>query len=344
MHQLQSPTDLLRYDAWIQSHPEGSLWQSLEWKTYQEALGREVRIYAQSTGNILESSALVVIDRTRLGLSTWDIPRGPLGNAESLLEEIVEQAKSERCISVFLSPQQRLIANSQKLIASSRHEQPPATRLIDLTQPEDAILAQMKQKGRYNIRLAEKHGVHVVQSTDIDAFAHLAAETARRDGFQAPPAARYRTFLHTLPGAFLLMAYPQNPQLETRNSQPSPSPSPSPIAGLLGVLWNGTGIYYYGASDYTHRHLMAPYLLQWEAIKYCKAQGCHTYDLLGIAPKGNQEHWKANSQKPIANSWTGITRFKEQFGGTIVEYPPEQQIIIRPMMDRLLRVKRWIFC
>jgi len=76
---LSQETDLATYDAWVKRHPQGSLWQSLEWKRFQEALGREMRVYAAMEGQEIQASALVVIDRTAFGLTTWDVPRGPLG-------------------------------------------------------------------------------------------------------------------------------------------------------------------------------------------------------------------------------------------------------------------------
>ena len=213
-----------------------------------------------------------------------------------------------------------------------RTEQPPATRLIDLTQSGGEDFGSDEAKGRYNIRVAEKHGVMVKRSNDIDAFARLAAETARRDGFTAPPAARYRKFLESLPGAFLLLAFqpPANPQTS----------KPAPVAGLLGVLWNDTGIYYYGASDYAYRSLMAPYLLQWDAMKLCKAAGCHTYDLLGISRPTTHDLTTHHPPSTTHDSWSGITRFKEQFGGRVVEYPPEQQILLKPWANKVLQWKR----
>lgn len=244
---------------------------------------------------------------------------------ENFLKHIAQQAIAEKCLSLFYSPIELILHSQFSILHSARTEQPPATRLIDLRQSDDEILAQMKQKGRYNIRLAEKHSVIVQQSTDIDTFVRLAAETARRDSFTAPPASRYQKFLESLPGAFLLLAYQEQ---GTKNKEP--------IAGLLGVTWNGIGIYYYGASDYQYRNLMAPYLLQWEAIKLCKAAGCHTYDLLGIAKPASR------NQQPLISSWSGITRFKEQFGGIIVECASEQQILLRPWTHRLLHWKRKI--
>jgi lipid II:glycine glycyltransferase (peptidoglycan interpeptide bridge formation enzyme) len=57
---------------------------------------------------------------------------------------------------------------------------------------------------------------------------------------------------------------------------------------------------------------MAPHLLQWEQIKYAKAQGCQNYDFWGIV----NEHTKDKR----GSSWEGFTRFKRGFGGQEVNY------------------------
>ena len=105
-----------------------------------------------------------------------------------------------------------------------------------------------------------------------------------------------------------------------------------PIAGLIGVKWQGTAMYYYGASSYEHRHLMAPYLLQWEAIRRAKANGCKAYDLLGISP----------DSAPLDDPWAGISDFKRKFGGTVVTYPPEQMLVLKPVVKLALEWKRKI--
>jgi lipid II:glycine glycyltransferase (peptidoglycan interpeptide bridge formation enzyme) len=97
----------------------------------------------------------------------------------------------------------------------------------------------------------------------------------------------------------------------------------------MGVTWNGTGIYYYGASSYEHRNLMAPYLLQWEAMRLCKKSGCDHYDLLGISAPDS-----------VDDPWAGISDFKRKFGGTVITYPPEQTLVLRPMVKRALGLKR----
>ncbi len=321
---LTSAEDLNLYNAWIKNHPQGTLWQSLEWKKYQEVLGRTVRIYADIDVAIT-ASAMVIIDKTMGGFSTWDIPRGPLGpqmengewRMENFLERILADAKHDTCMSLFYSPAHSFpILNPQfSILNSSRHEQPEATRILTINQSEEDILKQMHQKGRYNMKVAEKNGVRVEESTDIEAYAKMSSDTAKRDGFIGGSVKRYKAFLENIPGSFLLLAYVGE--------------NASPVAGLIGVVHGKTGIYYYGASDYTHRALMAPYLLQWEAIKHCKKSGCTHYDLLGIAPPETVNH-----------PWSGISDFKAKFGGEVILYPPEQEIVLKPFLKRILMMKR----
>ena len=222
---LTTTEDLEAYVAYLKNAPGASLWQSLEWRPYQESLGRQTRLYGLKmgtggskpgaeggeSGSVFAATALVVIDRTTFGLATWDIPRGPLFESEEagreLLQEIVEDAKRERCMALYFSPPQPLSTIHYPLSTSLRAEQPEATLIIHLTQSEESILAHMKPKGRYNISVAKKHGVEVRASSDIAAFSALMMETSRRDGFRPLPSSHYAHFLKGLPGSFLLLAY-----------------------------------------------------------------------------------------------------------------------------------------
>ncbi len=314
---LTSEHDLQAYGRWIQSHAQNALWQSLAWGDYQKALGRDVRIYGVIDGEAITGGALVVIDRTTGGLCTWDIPRGPIGqHGNELLDAITADAKAAGALALFASPLLPLSLSGS--LPSPRHEQPDATRILDLTLDDNALLAQMKPKGRYNIGVAQRYALEVRESHDVDAFYALLQKTSERDAFGIGSKSRYKAFLERVPGAFLLLCY------HTSFSDTEP------IAGFLGVIHGSTGIYYYGASSYEHRQLMAPYLLQWEAIRRCRAAGCTSYDLLGVAPPD------AGDSHP----WAGVSTFKEKFGGTVVTYPHEQQLILRPWLWRALQVKR----
>jgi len=315
MCQLTSDKDLAAYKTWITNHADGNFWQSLGRKKYLESLSKEVRIYALKDDGQIHTSALVSIDTTTGGYSTWEIPRGPIGkDASTLVQQISLVAKKEKCIALFVSPMQEVSIGKK----SPRHIHCEATRIVDLTQSEVDILAQMKQKGRYNIKVATKKEVTVKESKDIDAFYALIEKTGARDGFTHLSKKKYKSFLSNLPGSFLLMAYSSDDKEST------------PIAGVLSVIWNGTGIYYYGASDHAYRASMAPYLLQWESMKLCKSNGCTSYDLLGIAPEGSGHK----------HPWAGISSFKEKFGGEVKNYRQERIIILKPLLYWLLQMKR----
>lgn len=211
--------------------------------------------------------------------------------------------------------------------------QPNDTLLLDLEKSEEQLLSEMKPKGRYNIKLAEKKGVkvHIADPAnadsanfahDLSAFHKILQETTTRDGFSGHPQSYYENMLKSLqptPHAQLYLATFEN----------------QVIAGLLATTYNGTTIYYYGASGAAHRNLMAPYLLQWQAIREAKQIHCHTYDFLGISPP------QAESASAIAaacHPWAGVTDFKKKFGGQSVSFQPPQEFVFKPLLYHFYRL------
>lgn len=164
---------------------------------------------------------------------------------------------------------------------------PPYTALINLTQNEEDILAAMKPKGRYNIRLAKKKGVEVrrVQknSENIEIFYKLIQETTSRDSFAGNTKSYYELFLSSIENAELYFAFHEDEVL---------------AAGIF-VRDEDVMIYYYGASSNHKRNLMAPYLLQWHVIESAKNAWCTLYDFLGVAGDNEQK-----------SSLAGVTDFK----------------------------------
>ncbi len=188
----------------------------------------------------------------------------------------------------------------QKRAKPYKHFLEPWTRILDLTKTEEILLSEMHEKWRYNIRLAEKRWVATEWATptkeNIDIWMSLLSDTTSRDGFAQNSRKYYECFLSVLEkneSGGLLFAY-----FESRV-----------IAGGIFVYSWDTAIYYYGASssDREVRKHMAPYLLQWEAIREGKRRWCERYDFLGIA-------WPDNKN----SSLRGVTEFKEKFGGEIV--------------------------
>ncbi|MDR2134231.1 MAG: peptidoglycan bridge formation glycyltransferase FemA/FemB family protein [Treponema sp.] len=205
--------------------------------------------------------------------------------------------------------------------------QPPDTVLVDLGPSESAILAAMKPKWRYNIGLAGKRGVTVSRrdGEGLDAFYALLAETALRDGIAVHSPEYYRTLFEVMNGAAGggkpgdgLRLYLAKHEGDT-------------LAAIV-TLFRGTGAtYLYGASSNTKRNLMAPYALQWQAMRDAKAAGCGFYDLFGIPPSDDPSH-------PMR----GLYRFKTGFGGRIVHRPGSWDYPCKPLACALFRTAEGI--
>jgi lipid II:glycine glycyltransferase (peptidoglycan interpeptide bridge formation enzyme) len=196
--------------------------------------------------------------------------------------------------------------------------QPPDTVLVDLTGPEEAILNSMKSKWRYNIGLARKRGVTVRRGDhegDLERFYAILVETARRDGIAIHSLAYYRTLLsHST--EYLNMEQEVALYLAEHEGEI--------LAGVIALFRKAEGVYLYGASSDRKRNLMAPYALQWNAIRDAKARGCLVYDFFGIPPRDDPDH-------PMA----GLYRFKTGFGGRIIHRPGSWDYAYRPLVKKL---------
>ena len=163
------------------------------------------------------------------------------------------------------------------------------------------MLARMKQKTRYNIRLAEKKGVSVRDGTveDFPMLYKMYAETSVRDGFVIRDQDYYRTVWKTFYKPSIVHGQPSViPLIAEVNNEPA--------AGLFLFLFDERAYYVYGMSREIHREKMPTYLLQWEAMKHAKAAGCKVYDL-----------WGAPEQFDETDSLWGVYRFKEGLGGRV---------------------------
>lgn len=180
------------------------------------------------------------------------------------------------------------------------------TVLIDLQPTEEELLAGMKQKTRYNIRLAEKKGVtlRVGTSNDFDLLYKMYAETSVRDGFVI----RNEEYYRTVWGTFLAAANPSVSNLHSPFTEPLIAEVDNePVAAIFVFYFAGRAYYVYGMSRAVHREKMPAYLLQWEAMKRARTNGCTMYDL-----------WGAPDVFGESDSMWGVYRFKEGLGGKVV--------------------------
>jgi lipid II:glycine glycyltransferase (peptidoglycan interpeptide bridge formation enzyme) len=187
------------------------------------------------------------------------------------------------------------------LVRAAADVQPPDTVLISLDRDDEALLAAMKEKCRYNVRLSARKGVAVRRSgeAELGVFYRLFEETAKRDGIAIHSIDYYRT-LFTLAGETA-------PGLRPEIRLYIAAHEGEDLAAIITLFRGNEAVYLYGASSNSKRNLMAPHLLQWTAMRDARDFGCKRYDLFGIPPADDPAH-------PMA----GLYRFKTGFGGAVV--------------------------
>ena len=206
------------------------------------------------------------------------------------------------------------------------------TVLIDLIPTEEELLARMKQKTRYNIRLAEKKGVsvRVGNSGDLGMLYKMYAETSVRDGFVIRDEGYYNTVWQIFMANQSIISSLEFSTPQIANNQ-SPFAEPliaevdnEPVAAIFVFYFAGRAYYVYGMSRDMHREKMPAYLLQWEAMKRSKAKGCTMYDL-----------WGAPDVFDESDSMWGVYRFKEGLGGRVVRTLGAWDYAPRPLWYRM---------
>jgi len=309
--------DAVAWDRYVAA-ANGNFLQTTLWGQLKGAFGWEWELVTAGHPRRPEGGALMLYRGLplRLGKIAY-VPRGPVidWNDHKSVAEIFFSleyfARNEHAWALWVepelpdTPENRAQLTALGLRESTRTVQPPRTIHIDLSGSEEEILARMKSKTRYNIRLAERKGVTVRKGSkaDVETFYGLMTETGERDEFGIHSAEYYRQAL-SLPKrhSVLLLA----------------EVAGAPVAGLIAFALGKTAWYFYGASSQHHREKMPTYALQWEAIRWARSRGCTRYDLWGI-PDADEETLEAEFTERSDGLW-GVYRFKRGFGGEVVRY------------------------
>jgi peptidoglycan pentaglycine glycine transferase (the first glycine) len=310
-HNVAQPGN--RWNAWdkfVEATPDTGFMQSSPWVDFRNTCGFEnFGITLKDAGNIV-AGAVVLRYSYAEGHCFYYIQDGPvLPSDPEIAEEayraifrtIEEHRNQDRNIVSHLRIEPRW-ERLPEFVSGFRAVPPLAdgymetrdTRVIDLRQPEEAILAQMKPKGRYNISVARRHGVSIVEDTSGQGaadFQNLYEETARRQGLAPKPPDYFEALLSLfLPVRRVSLFFAEYQGLR--------------LATALVVYFGRTATYFYGGSSDIHRNVMAPYLLHFEIMKKAKGLEHEWYDFWGIAPNADPEH-----------PWHNFSVFKAKFGG-----------------------------
>jgi len=310
--------DARRWDDALRTLPAPHLLQSWAWGEFKSRWGWSAERWLLCTANGSPRAAVQVLQRAirRLPWCVLYVPKGPaFADGKALAEALAwleQRARSQRAIwvKVDADPEApadereaaRSLGQCRALLSARGWRYSPSqvqfrnTLHTDLRHSDDELLAAMKPKTRYNIRLAEKRGVRVrvaapIGDDDAQLLYAMYAETAQRDGFIIREAAYYLDAWRALDGVAFIAE---------REGQT--------LSGLVLLCFADRAWYFYGMSRSHGREHMPNHLLQWTALRWARDRGYTTYDW-----------WGAPDALEASDGLWGVYRFKEGFGARLVE-------------------------
>ena len=317
------------WDDFIEAHPGAHVLQTPAWAKLKTAFGWQAAAVRAGV-----SGAQVLLRPLPFGRTLAYVPRGPLGDwgapAElpNLVTALDKVCRTFHAICLKLEPDlpDTPAASSQLQALGFRPSphtvQPRRTLVLDLAGSEAELLGRMKQKTRYNIGLASKKGISTrpaAGAPDVDRFIELTTITSARDGFAVHAPDYYRRvydLFHAASQCELILAEHQGELL----------------AAVMVFALGGRAWYLYGASSDRERNRMAPYLAQWEAIRWARERGALTYDLWGV-PDEPEAVLEAEFEARHDGLW-GVYRFKRGFGGRLERSTGAWDRVYQPMPYR----------
>lgn len=271
----------------------GSFLQSYEWGEFQQAYGRPVDRWQMD--QLALQTIVHILPAGRTFLFT---PYGPSGTfTPSTINQSLDhiQILAKKYQAIFWRYER---GGEQYGGVSVPAVHPVTTWLTPLHEPT-AMLAAMKPKWRYNIRLAQRKGVairHTTALTDVAVFYALLQQTAQRQRIHLHPKSYYQLMLDHLGRAGCAQLYFAEFAGQT-------------VAAALVIRFGTTVTYLHGGSEYGQRQLMAPHLLQWRIMTDAQPAGYTVYDWFGIVDNDRPDH-----------PWATLTRFKQGCGGASQRY------------------------
>jgi peptidoglycan pentaglycine glycine transferase (the first glycine) len=329
------------WDAFVAQHPEGHLLQTSRWAALKERFGWSSLRLALVEGDQLVAGGQLLLRQLPWGQSLAYAPKGPLvdwrrvDHVRPLLDALYQAAQARRAALLKLEPD---LLDSPLLDLQLRSYglrrghgvQPRSTLHVDLLGGSAAVLANMKQKWRYNVRLASRKDIIVRQmsAADFPAFHRLNEETGRRDGFGIHQPAYYETAFDLFPPSDTAQWL-----IATHAGQP--------LGAIVVFALGHKSWYMWGASTAAERQRMPNHALQWAGMQWAGTSGCHTYDLWGIPDEvGMQPGRPPEDFTSRDGGLWGVYRFKQGFGGQVVRYTGAWDLVSSQVGYRLYHTAR----
>ncbi len=307
----------------------GGVLASWEWGDFKKGHGWKVRRLQVRDGEDVRLVTSVLQKPLPAGFCFFYCPLSPVVKGgdwhdpknqaafEALADYLKADAKPERALFLKVDPH---VAEADFPLDwltnlgfkdSVEDVQAPFVVHVDLRPTTEEIFAAMKQKGRYNIRSAQKKGVEVKAGSteaDLDIFYKLHQATAARQGIT------YRAKDYFSEMRQRLMVDAGHATFLTGWHEGEP------VASIIVTFLGEESIYLYGGNSLDDRTTNASYLVQWEGIQLAKQRGCTFYNMTGVAPTDDPD-----------DAWAGLRQFKLKFGGEIVALLGARDQVYKPL-------------
>ncbi|MDP4158780.1 MAG: peptidoglycan bridge formation glycyltransferase FemA/FemB family protein [Bacillota bacterium] len=318
-----------RFNNFLAKAGKGHVLQSWEWGEIKSRTGwRPWRLVVEEEGEIVAVVSLLERKIPVVGIPIFYASRGPVLDLRNVklfdvvLGEIRKLAKTRGAIFLKIDPdvpssdkelEQYLLAKGFRSAETGKGfegVQPKYVFRLDISPDEQTLLANMHQKTRYNIRLAQKKGVQIRRGTrkDLPEFYQVLKETTERDHFLVRAYSYFEDLYDSLVpvglGELFIAEYEGNI-----------------VSGTLAFVIGDKAWYIYGASSNAYRNVMPNYLIQWEMIRWAKSLGCTLYDFRGVPGHLTED-----------NPLYGLYRFKKGFNGEYTEFIGEWDLVYRKVI------------
>lgn len=312
--------------------------QSYEWGEFREKEGvKVIRRGLEKENKLVSGFQLTIHKIPKTHFTIGYLPKGEMPN-EELLNELKQIGKQENCLFIQLEPNiiktetnSRLLTANSQLRKAAHPLFTKFTFVLDISKSEDALLAAMHPKGRYNIKVANRHNVEVKEDNSDKAFEEywkLTEETTRRQKFYAHTKHYHELQWHI---------FSHDNDINKLTSHLFTARYDGKIlTAMLFFVFHDTLYYPYGASSNEHRNVMHSNLTMWDAIRFGKKLGLTKFDMWGAL----------GPQPDPKDSWFGFHDFKRKFGPEHVEFIGSYDLVINPAMYQAYKVAdklRWLY-
>lgn len=311
--ELDGKTPLaLRWNSLVIEYGAQGFMQTLDWARFKRYMGFNVLHLGLFVDGELSGGAIFYTSANNKGTGFLVAPDGPIlpWHNEELaalcLKKLIDFArlKSAALSTMALRVAPRLTTKPAALadfapapLSITEHK----TMYLPLNLPGEELLQRLKPKARYNIGLAQRHGVVVREASVLDSvlkFCAVMEQVAARNQYFVEPLEFFVALFETLCDSGMVRVFFAEHEGDV-------------LGALLMISFGGRASYLAGGTTDCKRNLMGGYALQWAAIEAARQAGYSHYDFWGYDAMAiaNPEH-----------TYAGFSRFKSQFAGEPTEF------------------------